>query len=157
MPALGSASMEDDDALQDKWAALLANAADPRADTMPPSFPQILSELTPGQAQFLDAIYERLLVLTTEAPARGPIAFTPLGDRGSLLSIYITTQQLSPEQFRVDIDTLVKLRLIEVDMPPILDWSASLNHAPMEREEVYRMTSLGSRFVRACRPPAHVD
>ena len=43
-------SVEDYESLQERWAALLANAADPKRDgQVLPSFVEILKELTPDE------------------------------------------------------------------------------------------------------------
>lgn len=56
-PMLEGASLEDEPVLSEKWASLLANAA---AQTFSharhPAFPRILSEMTPGEAFFLDRL-----------------------------------------------------------------------------------------------------
>ena len=62
MPLIQAALAEDDDTIQDKWASLLANAADPReVVSVLPSFATILGELTPRDARFLDAIVAYLM------------------------------------------------------------------------------------------------
>lgn len=57
VPLLEGAALEEDPALSDKWACLLANAG---AQTISlathPAFPRILSEMTPGEAFFLDRL-----------------------------------------------------------------------------------------------------
>ena len=57
---LEGASLEENEELHDKWAALLANAANPAA-TVPvrPSFMDTLKLLTPDAARLLDAAYAR--------------------------------------------------------------------------------------------------
>src|SRR5438067_914766 len=56
-PAIEAASLEEDPDLQEIWANLLANAADPRAEQpMPPSFPTILRELSARDVKFLNAM-----------------------------------------------------------------------------------------------------
>jgi len=58
-PIFNSAALEEDDQLQERWAALLANAADPQRDfEVPPAFPEILKQLTSYEARILDALYE---------------------------------------------------------------------------------------------------
>lgn len=59
MPALEAASTEDDSLLQSKWAALLYNAA--RVDVrtvVQPSYSEILRQLSPLEAKFLDSIVD---------------------------------------------------------------------------------------------------
>lgn len=57
LPALQAALNEDDDELQARWAALLANAAAPGA-AIPPSFVEILRQLSSPDARFLWTVFE---------------------------------------------------------------------------------------------------
>lgn len=54
-PYLENASLEDDDQLQDKWAALLANMVDSRKNIQNHVFPYILSQLSKDEFQLLEA------------------------------------------------------------------------------------------------------
>ena len=59
IPLLSSANLENDDSMQRRWAALLANAALPETGTtIEPGFIQILSHLSPFDARFLDACFD---------------------------------------------------------------------------------------------------
>jgi hypothetical protein len=61
-PALEAASLEEDATMQERWANLLANAADPRhQNEVAPTFPIILKELTSREVKFLDALYSNLI------------------------------------------------------------------------------------------------
>ena len=52
--------MQEEADLQEVWANLLANAADPRQDdAVLPSFPGILKELTSREVRLLNALYEK--------------------------------------------------------------------------------------------------
>ncbi len=58
VPLLEGASLEEDESLQEKWAALLANAASGRMNAAQmPSFSQILKEVSSVEAEMLDAIF----------------------------------------------------------------------------------------------------
>nr|WP_255519702.1 Abi-alpha family protein [Cupriavidus sp. IK-TO18] len=58
IPYLEAAALEDDDSLQDKWAALLVNAANPaKSVDLSRSYIAILEEITPFEAALLDKIY----------------------------------------------------------------------------------------------------
>src|ERR1022692_4011610 len=59
VPALQAVSLEDDDTLQDTWASLLANAANPDVDPVPPAFPEILGQLTAREVGFLFRLSQR--------------------------------------------------------------------------------------------------
>ena len=56
LPMVESASLEDNETLQDMWSGLLATASD-RADDMSPAFTETLRVLTPLQAKVLDKLY----------------------------------------------------------------------------------------------------
>jgi hypothetical protein len=57
LPAVHEALLEEDETIQQLWANLLANAADPRQQNHAlPAFPNILKELTTREARFLDAL-----------------------------------------------------------------------------------------------------
>jgi Abortive infection alpha len=57
VPLLQGASLKNDPSLSEKWASLLAAAADPAvAETILPSFPRFLEFLNPRDAAFLDLL-----------------------------------------------------------------------------------------------------
>jgi hypothetical protein len=70
LPAIAEASLQDDETIQQRWANLLANAADPRngSNNVEPSFLAILKELTYREVKFLDALYEAVQVPATRKP-----------------------------------------------------------------------------------------
>jgi hypothetical protein len=57
LPMIENASMQDDEDLHTRWAALLANAA-ASPDSVHPSFIEVLRQLTPKDAQLLDELYD---------------------------------------------------------------------------------------------------
>jgi hypothetical protein len=60
LPILEAAASEDDESLSTKWAALLANsAAKIGGYASHPSFPRILSEIAPIEAQLLDLLFNK--------------------------------------------------------------------------------------------------
>lgn len=60
VPLLESASIENDGGLQQKWAGLLATAADPRRDDpLSPCFVEILRQISPFEARLLHGIWLR--------------------------------------------------------------------------------------------------
>lgn len=56
-PALEAASIEDDDEMQTRWAALLANESS-EPGSVHPSFIEILKQLSPEDARLLDKIHD---------------------------------------------------------------------------------------------------
>lgn len=59
-PLLDAGSLEEDPDMADRWAALLANAADPGTSEVTPSFPEILKQLTTTEARVLDGAFGML-------------------------------------------------------------------------------------------------
>lgn len=58
LPLVQAAALESDSTLAEKWAALLANAADPAQRIMvQPGFAEVLRQLTTLEAQILSELY----------------------------------------------------------------------------------------------------
>lgn len=141
LPLLNGASIEDDETLQRHWSALLANAAtaEDRSE-IPPLYTSILAQLTPFAARVLDAV-----------PRAKPIrAAGGLSQRGAPP----VTNIFSPVDLAAAVGTVSNERLASA-----LDELAG--HGILERwvlggsnEVVFEFTSLGDRFLKACRPPA---
>jgi hypothetical protein len=160
---LEGASLQEDPHLQDIWANLIANAADPREQNrVLPSFPLILKELTSRDAKFLDRFYDRyhgkesvgqdilgfwnsFELLAELYPSEG-IGLRPLDEMTS-------EEQAAPGHLYVTLDVLERNRLIEktymssnyTESPP-QDVLAPVLHS-------YQITSLGQLFIMACRAP----
>ena len=67
VPILEYGSVEQVPTMQEKWAALLANAADPnRTPEITPFFPDILKQLSPAEAKLLDIIYDQIKGLSVD-------------------------------------------------------------------------------------------
>src|SRR5436190_7990399 len=154
-----AADPEDAKAMQERWAALLANAAagDQGAEVLP-TFPRLLSELVPVEARMVE-------LLGTEAlsPPHRPsmLAFMHLAG-------FDPANDASQHTFAVHVDNLERLRLCEVTRPD----AALHNFARVvdsERQSQTRrarrhfigpssgpsisISALGRAFVAACTPP----
>jgi hypothetical protein len=135
-PIVEYSSLEDDESLTDKWAALLANAST-EAARVPPSFPDVLRELTPGEARLLDVLYD----LATD-PGIVPDELVQVArDPNELAKLVGVTGWPM-----VAIDNLLRLRLV----------SHGYNPGPVASADVSRLTptAFGRAFVAACRRPA---
>lgn len=153
LPLLEGASREEDVALADLWASLLANAADSSTGDMPPRFVNILKQLTPTDARVLTTI-EALGELGTSSsdegwsgPFHGPRI------KKDDLFAEISGDPSPPtdvvEPFELSLDTLAGLRLIEKG-PSFYDTASFLE--TMSGEQV-ALTSGGRRFIAACKAP----
>jgi hypothetical protein len=159
------------EAMHDRWAALLANAAigDAGAKVMP-SFPRILTELQPQEASMLEWL-------------AGHRAGSNLETFKEQAGYDMTAHAEGQEVYDVYVDNLERLRLIEVvrqdrqlleslrqvvgrlnDIPNDVSrrsfrsgFSSSSIRAPFPSGPVVHMTPLGRAFVAACTPPGHPD
>jgi hypothetical protein len=134
-PLIEGGSLESDDSMSDRWASLLANAASGERD-VPPSFPGVLRELEPVQAQLLDQTYDLSMQIAPD------LRHTHGLDRRSLLR----GMGLTVEEYAYHVDNLIRLRLVR-----------SLSTLQGDDSRVVALTEFGRAFVRACRPPAQPD
>jgi len=146
VPLLENGSLEEDESLIDKWAALLATAANPNSKVfVQPSFSEILKELSPKEALILDTIYDMVISLNIPRDR-----WVQHGAQGESLRQVL---QLSDQEFEISIDNLYRLRLC---LPPATGIEA-LDHPEwkfqLQTKEVICLTELGFAFVSACRPP----
>lgn len=120
---LCSLEKEDDDEMQTRWAALLANAAteEQPGSIVLPSFSQILSELSPLEARMLDWLAANL----REYEVPGHAGHVP-GHAGHELDYFgvqfgFPTQMMGdpprPEIFFVSVDNLQRLQLCTLERP----------------------------------------
>jgi hypothetical protein len=131
VPVLDHGSLADDESpLQERWAALLANAvANPSA--IPPSFPYILGQLDPTDAKLLDAVYAWGNVPGRDWQEEGIDARVAAGEIG-----------IEGRDFELALDNLIRLRMI----------NTQATYGGLVGETVL-LTTLGSELVRACKPP----
>jgi hypothetical protein len=155
MPILEHASLEDEDDIQRRWAALLANAASPDNKILP-AFAEILHQLTPVQANILQWMYE----MKTE-PIAGWVSHWPDVARSDIESTF----NLSHADYALLITDLERLNLIE----PRRDIKAGAVGAEVPMDELLQLvvdrwnsrvkyesigfTTLGLGFIAACTPP----
>lgn len=133
-PMLESGSLEDDEELSDRWAALLANAAAEETPDVPASFPAVLRELEPAQAILLDQLYVTTMKLAPELRNR----------RHGLDGLGAARDAGIPEDdYGYHADNLVRQGLAE---------SPANQSSPL-----LVLTDFGQRFVRSCWPPNRPD
>ena len=135
LPLIEGGSNEDDEFLQHRWAALLASAAGTTFD-VPPSFPQVLSQLEPVQARMLDAMYE--VVVRTRLHHGGSGAAVPAVAFGASPAF-----RQSDDEFDYHSDCLVRLGVTE--------------RTAFSQDGALELTTFGRAFVGCCRPPREPD
>ncbi|MHB1664257.1 MAG: Abi-alpha family protein [bacterium] len=136
---LENGSLEEEDKIQDKWAALLANAADPNNKySVNPSFAEILKELSPLEVELLDTMFDKV--------NQDEIA--------NKTEIFFEKEEVCPNieesQYAILLDNLFRLNLCQ----PIV----SLGHTSqgvypfqLRTYELIGFTQLGYEFVKLCR------
>lgn len=144
LPAVHFASLEDDDSMQNKWAALLANTAtDP--DAIPPSFPDILHGLTPIEVQFLDRAYNE--VLQDEEEARREQG--KYKDGPPSLAFRTTARAVRAETLKsltgVALGNVLRLGLLEPR-------AGSFDSRVSANESLMDLNAFARAFIQACRP-----
>jgi hypothetical protein len=154
LPILEGASIQDDDDLHSRWAALLANAAT-SPTLIHPSYIEILKQLTPQEAQLLDRLYDHCLKKRTKL-ARPWVDLISWAERERRSSA-----GENPEEA---FETLIRLGLVQPTYK-LVDGKKQLKivgtHAQVfkssELKEEYELTDVAFRFVQACRAPKTVD
>jgi hypothetical protein len=166
-PIIENASIEENDELQDRWANLLAHAADSNdAGSVNLSFPSMLRELSPRNVRFLDALYDEASKRIQGFP-RKDIESVNFAWR-DLLSVFTDARlaryptpgiftyaeaerddvKADQQEVGVALDTFARHAIIEREYEIPVRRSR-----PPELDSGYQFTSLGARFVEACREP----
>jgi hypothetical protein len=141
------ASLEEDGFLQERWAALLANATTRRGPSHA-AFPEVLRQLTGQEIRFSDALYtlaeQRMSELLNLKPQQKYLnSVRNLGTPSSLYKLYCTAAQSestskSTYEFSIVLDNLQRCQIIQVP---------NLEHPQIS------FTAFGVEFITACRPP----
>ncbi len=144
IPLLEGASREDESSLAVLWSALIANAANPDGDEVPPIFPVILGQLSPLDARVLACI--STLASSGLPPDAEPQAPARWGARRSEIGELIGG--VSADDLDVAITVLMTLGLV-FDEPVV---RASNGSVFLSDNEEFCPSPLGQRFLSACAP-----
>jgi len=143
LPILQNASLENCEDLQERWAALLANAANPVSRTeVLPAFIEFLKQLTGPEAAFLDRVYDE--VMEDDAKRKHPANQDNIALQ--LSSGLVRTETLIGAN-QIVLDNLRRLGILGPH--PFAEQFAVGN--PMR---TYSLTELGRAFVEACHAPS---
>jgi hypothetical protein len=141
-PILDAASIEDDDEMQTRWAALLANEAT-NSGVVHPSYIEILRQLAPGDAQLLDRLCDwcerhKIHRITNRYSI-------PINERDREMVAIL-------ESCGTSLENLIRLGLIQsgYNMPN----RGYETNVPSDLDSWYEVSEFALRFVRACRAPA---
>lgn len=138
VPLVQAAALETDETLSDKWAALLANAADPAQQVaVQPGFVEVLRQLTPTDALVLDALGYPPGSRRDRVPS------------GRLMLKQFAYLNLPVGALTLSMDNLLRLRLC-VAVPQRI--AGVVPERPETPSEVIS-TAFGTQFLLACRVP----
>jgi len=174
IPLLNAATLEDDECLQDKWACLLANAANPAAS--PPisaQFPKILANLSAREVAFLD-LYCTFSAghVDPTAFSRNPGAAAPHGAlvQSDLIDLagkhgFTWKSEEEREGMLAHLISEGLIKLEQISPAHVMNFFSNISRRPANSQQsvmelrpifqaYYRMTVLGMEFVMACRPPS---
>lgn len=137
IPLLQAATIEDDDSLQDLFAALLVNAANAASGVeIHRSFIEILAQITPLEARILKVIYSLSFI---EARHAG-ISTGDLPDTARILGEKENATEQPPDEIALALGNLVRVGCVKVPAT----WGGG------ETFSSVNPTLLGREFVRAC-------
>jgi hypothetical protein len=140
LPLVQAASLEADPVLIERWAALLANAADPaQRVTVQPGFVEVLRQLTPTDARVLEHIYQNQPDFSNSFLRPQSIEVAAL----IVLGVSVTETAMS-------VENLLRLRLGERRVGGFDNPSAT---TPMSASFDIVPTIYGQQFMRAVAPP----
>jgi hypothetical protein len=137
-PVLEAASIEDDDNMQTRWAALLANEAT-NVGSVHPSFIDILRQLAPDDARLLDKLCDACE--RNKSPK-----VRPTGDMSHDLEMESILQSHEDS-----LENLVRLGLIQSEYE--MQNRGYRDLPPTDLNSWYELSDFAVRFVRACRAP----
>jgi hypothetical protein len=160
LPIMENASIQDDEDLHTRWAALLANAAT-NPNLVHPSFIEILKQLGPEDAIYLDKLYDHV-------KSKKNSRVTPWIDSITIAERDRRTN--AGENPEVPFNNLIRLGLIEVGYEinerkvkvkvPRFDMT---KHPGVEADfsgdvdDYYVLTDIAKTFVQACRAPKTIE
>jgi len=141
-PVLEAASIEDDDEMQTRWAALLANEATD-VGSVHPSYLDVLRQLAPADARLLDKLCDWC---------------KRNNNRRQLFSgDYIHGKDRDIDEILKSggnsLDNLVRLGLVQTEYNLDQQYSEE-GRIPLDLQSWWFLTDFAVRFVSACRAPA---
>jgi hypothetical protein len=144
VPMIESSSLEEEETMQNRWAALLANAVKNEANANP-NYIDILKQITPKEASILDGIYFESLA-EVDYKKRNTLQFS----KKSIMRAI----SLKEEEFDLILDNLFRLNLCRMTAS---HGGVKIGDHPImvQTKDIFELTSLGFSFVQACQFNSH--
>jgi hypothetical protein len=163
---LEGASLEENEDLHSKWAALLAHASYPEGQTLVrPSFMDTLKLMTPETAKFLDAVYEKAMEGAPAASAdtvSRRLALVSVGTDYTLFALYerlgftgspigaaVTSESSEAELQQAETDQ-VHFSVLMEELTRFQMWSVFSSSTSGRR---YYLSAYAVEFLLATHPP----
>ena len=165
IPMLESASLEDDEVLQEVWALLIANSTDPNfKEAIHPGYTEVIKQLSSDEAMILQSFrkiesYPILFSIhVSHDPNRIPVSKLPplpyQGTSKSFSEFCIKLPLKRPQDIRAFFDNLQRLQIIEQGQNPSSHLKSSVSaigyRLISEWEEYIRITTFGEGLIAAC-------
>jgi hypothetical protein len=143
LPLLETGSLEEDENMTERWAALLANAADANNKTqLESSFIEILKQLPPKHAFLLDVFYEQ--------EKRDNLPSDKWSENGYVLSDLKSFLKEEVPEFDVALENLLRLKLVSHPTGRLGIANGQEVRIELRSSNILCPTSLGYSFVSAC-------
>ncbi len=144
-PLLENGSMEENENMQNKWAALLAKAADPNYSLdFVTIFCEILRQLSPVEVQILDLMYDAYLSTPPEKINDAII------NHGAIREII----NVPAEEYVLLIQNLLRINLFRIHTQGL---TFGLTAPEDDMKDLTRLSYYGMKFVEYCRTERNVD
>jgi hypothetical protein len=145
LPIIEHGSNEEDDDLQDRWAALLANIA-VRGLTIPAA-PDILRQLTSYDVLLLQMCAETIWALNFTGPGNLPIESTSQDET-------IGQWQIALEKYGIHRGRYGECETHDLSMDNLVRLGLLLQRTPAKAPDYWSLTKLGYNFILLCRSGA---
>jgi hypothetical protein len=169
MPVLEGASLQEEDSMQEVWANLLANAADPRrVAPVAATFPVILRELSLHNVRLLNAIDRHIAERAAKLNRLQKDVYCSFKEAELRMIFDEANKPLhngsdsDTDRFEYSFDLLRRHNLVtETIWPRTIDkYDAIKNPKPdfeIELDADYSLSELGRCFITACKKPTHIQ
>jgi hypothetical protein len=155
-PLLENCSLEEEETMQDRWAALLANAANPSLNmTILPGFLDALRQLNPHEAAFLD------MLCSEPIPKHHVFSLARLDLQEIMIAWESAAKGMSQDLLQLTFDNLARLGFFRIGMElssvqpgSISSLTQFTDLADAKWITTYEFTDFGRQFLLACHAPA---
>jgi hypothetical protein len=144
-PIIESASLEEDDGLQDRWAALLANAAVMK-NAVHPSYAEILKQLNSLEVLALDVVERKM----TSEPNGG----ISKGISGKAVVSEMAVELCGGDERAIEYAARIEKEFFENGYAENLSRLGLMTIVYPRGELWVGLTLFGKKFILACRPPS---